>query len=68
MHHIRLRLAAGVLTFLVGMSLADYLRGAPSRHRADARRRLASVSDHPSTLLLHPLETVELPWDAFGRA
>ncbi|MDQ3805222.1 MAG: hypothetical protein M3416_15515 [Acidobacteriota bacterium] len=62
MHHIRLRLAAGLLTFVVGTSLAYYARrpgGAPGGFRTAAECRAVLVVNHPSTSLLHPLETTE---------
>jgi hypothetical protein len=64
MHHIRLRLAAGLLTFLVGTSLAYYARrpgDAPDCSCSAARCRAVFFIANPSTSLLHPLETIELP-------
>jgi hypothetical protein len=66
MRHQRLRLAAGLLTFLVGASLAHYARrpAGPDCFCATARCRVTFVIDHPSTSLQHPLETAELLWAA----
>jgi hypothetical protein len=62
MHHNRLRLPAGLLTFVVGTSLAYKARrpgDTPDGSRADAECRAVLVVDHPSTSLLHPPATIQ---------
>jgi hypothetical protein len=62
MQQIRLRLAAGLLTFVVGTSLAYEARrpgDLPDCFCSAARCRVVFFIDNPSLLPLHPLETIE---------